>query len=316
MKIGMGFLLLAVAVFAGCSRRDNHRVQGYVEGEFVNVASPLAGQLETLSVARGGKVKAGEPLFALEHGAESATYDEALRRLAEAKAMLADAKVGQRPSEIEAMQAQLDEAEAALVLSEKEFERQSRLVRTGASAPQDLDRARATRDQDRQRVEKMKADLATARLGSRSDQVAAAEANVRAEEAAAARAKWSLDQKKQAAPKSGLVFDTMYREGEWVGAGMPVVSLLPPENVIVRAFVPESWVGSVKPGDAVQVFVDGVKSEFPGRVIYVAPRAEFTPPVIYSNEARQKLVFMVRIGFEPDDAARLNPGQPVDVQFP
>ena len=306
---------MCVLALAGCGREPGRRVQGYVEGEFVFVASPLAGQLDRLDVRRGGNARIGDPLFVLESAAEVAARDEAKERLAEAEASLADARVGQRPSEIESLEAQLEQAAAALEFSEKEFERQNTLEQRGVSAMQELDRARSARDQDLKKKLKLEADLATAKLGARQDQVAAAEANVEARRAALARAEWSLDQKRQAAPKAGLVFDTLYREGEWVGAGMPVVSLLPPENVNVRAYVPESWAGTVRPGREVRVFVDGRDKPLAGTVAYVAPRVEYTPPVIYSNEARQKLSYLVRVEFPPEVAATLNPGQPVDVQL-
>jgi len=204
----------AVAVLlvsVSCARQDPNKVQGYVEGEFVYVASPLAGILESLYVQRGAQVKAGDRLFALESAREKAALDEAERRLAQARANLEDAKKGSRPSEIESLEAQLKQAKAALVLSEKELERQEQLVRSGARALQDLDRARSTRDQDRERVQRLEADLETAHLGSRTDQVLAAEANVRAQDAAVAKAEWDLSQKSQAAPQTGLVFDTLYR---------------------------------------------------------------------------------------------------------
>jgi HlyD family secretion protein len=308
-------IVAAVCTLAGCGREATNHVQGYVEGEFVYVASPLAGQLETLAVARGAQVKKGDLLFALECGAETAQRDEAARRLAQARAQLADAQRGQRPTEIQALEAQLEQAKAADALAEKEFDRQEKLVRTGASAPQELDRARATRDQDRKRIAQLEADLKTARLGSREDQIAAAAAAVRAQEAALAYAEWALAQKQQFAPVSGLVFDTLYRQGEWIAAGRPVVALLPPENVKVRAFVPEARVGGIRYGEAVRVFVDGAAEPLVGKVSFVSPRAEYTPPVIYSRESRQKLVFMVEAVFDVATAAKLHPGQPVDVEF-
>jgi len=308
--------LFAVAgLLAACSRNDSTRVQGYVEGEFVYVASPLAGQLETLAVHRGQEVTPGELLFTLERGAESAQRDEAERKLAQARATLEDAKQGQRPSEIEALQAQLQQAQAAQTLSDKEFLRQEKLVRTGAAAVQELDRARSTRDQDRKRTTRLEADLQTAQLGSRSGQIEAAAANVRALEAALARADWDLAQKQQAAPVAGLVFDTLYQTGEWVAAGRPVVELLPPENVKVRAFVPEGQIGSLRYGDAARVSIDGIATPASGKVSFISPRAEYTPPVIYSQESRGKLVFMVEVKFDAATAATLHPGQPVDVEF-
>lgn len=308
--------LAAAVVLMTCQRPPSDRVQGYVEGEFVYVASPFAGALEALAVRRGQQVHEGEALFALERGSEKAARDEAERRLSQALANLEDARKGKRPTEIESLKAQLKQAQAALRLSRREVVRQEGLTTVpGAAVELEVDRARAARDQDRQRVAQLQADLDTALLGSRSDQVIAAEAEVRAREAALARAEWEFGQKRQQAPKSGLVFDTLYREGEWVPAGRPVVVLLPPENIKVRAFVPEKRLGTIHPGDDVQVAVDGVPKAFPGTVSYISPRAEYTPPVIYSQESRDKLVFMVEIVFDPQSAADLNPGQPVDVQF-
>ena len=308
--------LSAAVVLMACQRPPSDRVQGYVEGEFVYVASPFAGALEALAVRRGQQVREGEALFALERGSEKAARDEAERRLSQALANLEDARKGKRPTEIESLKAQLKQAQAALRLSRREVVRQEGLTTVpGAAVELEVDRARAARDQDRQRVAQLQADLDTALLGSRTDQVIAAEAEVRAREAALARAEWEFGQKRQQAPKSGLVFDTLYREGEWVPAGRPVVVLLPPENIKVRAFVPEKRLGTIHPGDDVQVAVDGVPKAFPGTVSYISPRAEYTPPVIYSQESRDKLVFMVEIVFDPQSTADLNPGQPVDVQF-
>jgi len=311
--IGLGAVMLCSPT--GCSRAEPEAVQGYVEGEFVYVASPLAGALETLDVRRGTQVRAGELLFTLESVSERAARDEAERRLAEARANLEDAKKGKRPSEIAALEAQLKQTRVTLALSEREFLRLKNLFPEGATTEQDLDRARSSRDETKQRVAETEAELQTARLGSRADQIAAAEANVRAQEAALDKAEWNLSQKRQRAPQAGLVFDTLYRAGEWVAAGRPVVALLPPPNIKVRAFVPEPRIGSLRLGDRVQVTVDGAGRPFAGKISFISPRAEFTPPVIYSRESRSKLVFLVEAVFEPDTAANLHPGQPVDVYF-
>ncbi len=218
-------------------------------------------------------------------------------------------------SEIEAVEAQLQQARVALTLAEKELVRQKELSQTEATTAQDLDRTRAAYDQNRQRVAQLTADLETARLGSRQDQIVAAQANVEALEAALAGTQWNLSQTRQAAPQASLVFDTLYRRGEWVPAGRPVVMLLPPENIKVRAFVSEMRVGTIQPGDAVRVMVDGLPGPVAGRVSFISPRAEYTPPVIYSRQGRSKLVFLVEAAFDPNVAADLHPGQPVDVEF-
>ncbi len=315
MPFGFGGLILTLCLLSGCDRKNDHQVQGYVEGEFVYIASPLAGSLEALHVQRGEQVASGDPLFALDDTSEKAARDEARSRLGQARASLEDLKKGKRPSEMESIKAQLGQAQAALALSEKDLARQEELSRSGASTPQDLDRARSTHDQNREKVAQLEADLQTAQLGSRTDQIVAAQANVQALEATLAVAEWNLSQKRQTAPQAGLVFDTMYRQGEWVAAGRPVVALLPPANIKVRAFVPETQVQTLHPGDSVQVVVDGLPGPLAGRISFISPNAEYTPPVIYSRENRGKLVFMIEVTFDPEIAATLHPGQPVDVRL-
>jgi HlyD family secretion protein len=323
IRPALGAVLLAAlaGLPAGCGKgksgggSGSETRQGYVEGEYVYVASPLPGALETLSVARGAKVEAGAPLFALEQGAEEAARTLTAQRLEEGRALLADARKGKRPTEMASLEAQLAQSRSALALSEKEYQRQAGLSGSGASSAQTLDKAKAARDQDEQRIAQLEADLETAGLGAREDQIAAAEANLRALEAALAKAEWDLAQKAQAAPEAGVIFDTLYREGEWVAAGRPVVALLPPGQIKVRAFVPEAEIGAIQIGDAVRVRVDGVGDAFAGRVSFISPSAEYTPPVIYSQETRDKLVFMIEAEFEPEAAAQLHPGQPVDVDF-
>jgi HlyD family secretion protein len=304
-----------LALACSCERRDSGLVQGWVEGEFVHVASPLAGELVKLAVARGGQVAPGDLLFELEDGAEVAARDAAQRRLAQAQADLDDARKGKRPSEIESLEAQVRRATAALALSEQELARQEGLAKSNATATTDVDRARADRDQDVARLAELKADLETARLGEREDLVHAAEEAMKTRAAELARAEWDLAQKRQTATQQALVFDTLFQQGEWVPAGRPVVSLLPPGNVKVRAFVPQARVSTIRPGDPVRVHVDGVASPYPGRVTFIAPQVEYTPPVIFSRESREKLVILVEARFDDATAARLQPGQPVDVAF-
>ena len=137
---------------------------------------------------------------------------------------------------------------------------------------------------------------------------------VSAARAALDQADWRLKQKEVAAPAAGLIFDTLYRAGEWVPAGRPVVRLLPPENVKVRFFVPETEIGRLALGQEVVLHCDGCAADVPAKVIYVSTEAEYTPPVIYSNENRSKLVFMVEARPDAADAPRLKPGLPLDVR--
>lgn len=307
-------LALATLVLAGCGRRAPSAYQGYLEGDFVYLASPLAGRLEALAVQKGARVAAGAPLFTLEQGAELSTLRESAERLRQAQARLADLRKGQRPSELAAVEARLTQARTAAELSGLELERATKLRQTAVLSDDDFDRVRLNHEANTTLIAETAAQLATAQLGARADAIAAAEADAAAAQAALDRAGWAVAQKSQAAPRAGLIYDTLYREGEFVAAAMPVVSLLPPENLKVRFFVPEADFGALKAGDIVQIALTGRAEPIEARISYLSPRPEFTPPVLYNRANRAKLVFMVEaLPVDVAVARDLHPGQPVDV---
>lgn len=303
----------AALLLGSCARRETAGYQGYLEGEFVYVAAPLGGQLEKLAVARGTRVEAGAPLFALEQGSEIAALREAAERLRAAQARLADLQKGARPSELAAADARHAQAIAAAELSRLELERATKLHQTSVMSDDDFDRVRLTHQANLTLVAETGAQRTTAQLGGRADAVAAAESEVAAAQAALDRAGWNVAQKSRAAPAAALVYDTLFREGEFVAAGQPVVALLPPANLKVRFFVPEAEFGALKAGAAVRVALSGQATPLEAHISYLSPKPEYTPPVLYNRENRAKLVFMVEAVFDPAATRDLHPGQPVDV---
>lgn len=304
--------ILLLVTLTGCGKPSPKGWQGYLEGDFIYVAAPLGGQLEKLEVTKGGRVETGTPLFSLEQSAELSAMREAAARLRQSQARLADLKKGQRPSELAGLEAGVARAKTAAELSGRELNRATRLHDTAVLSDDDFDRIRLNHEADTRLVAQSEAELATAQLGARTDAVAAAQADVAAAQAAVDRAGWNVTRKSQAAPRAALVYDTLYREGEYVAAGQPVVSLLPPENIKVRFFVPESEFSALKAGQAVQVDISG-RPRLTAHVSYLSPQPEYTPPVLYNLENRSKLVFMIEALFEPAAARDLHPGQPVNV---
>jgi HlyD family secretion protein len=308
-------LLAALSLLGGCGEKPANYYQGYAEGEFVQVASPRGGRLDRLAVARGGQVKEAELLFALEAEEEAAAVAEAEKQVRQAEERLADLQKGERPTELAAAQARLEQARAARELSRQQWERRKALFAERFVAAEEVDQAATALRRDSEAVAQLEADLATARLGARTDQVEAARAEVGAALARLAQASWALAQKGQGAPAAALVFDTLFEPGEFVPAGRPVVSLLPPGNIKVRFFVPEPAVGTLHVGQPVAVTFDGSGGAIAATISFISPKAEFTPPVIYSRETRAKLVFLVEARPAADDASRLHPGQPVEVRL-
>ena len=170
-------------------------------------------------------------------------------------------------------QASLNNARAA-------FDRASQLAKTGSGTQRDYDTAQAD------------LRIAEARLNSSQTRLA---------------------RRSMASPVTGAVQQVYFRPGEMVPAGRPVVAILPPGNLKVRFFVPESVLPNVSYGDRISVHCDGCAGDIAAKVSFISKSAEFTPPVIYSLDERKKLVFLIEA--LPEQPEKLRLGQPVDVEL-
>ncbi|MBI5256239.1 MAG: HlyD family efflux transporter periplasmic adaptor subunit [Burkholderiales bacterium] len=311
LQAGAAFALLALA---GCQGPPPPAWSGYVEGEYVQVAAPLAGTLATLSVAAGAPVAQGAALFTLEADAEQRAQAEAQARLDAARAQARNTDSGRRDDELAVTRAQLAQARAQAALARSELARQQQLFEQGFIARARLDDASTAAAQGSARVAELEAALRAARLPARPDERQAAQATATAAGEALRQQQWRVAQKAQRAPVAAQVADTYFRVGEWVPAGQPVVSLLPAGAVKARFYVAETEVARLAAGQRVQIHCDGCGTPIAAQITRIATQAEYTPPVIYSNAQRAKLVFMVEARPAAADAARLRPGQPVDVR--
>ncbi len=309
-------LLLTFVLLHACSSKDQDALQGYVEGEFVDVATSLSGRLDSAAVRKGHQIEAGQPLFFLDAEAESAALRQAQMQAQAAESHLQDLQQGRRPQEVDVIKAQLEQAMANEELLASTLRRQEAVFETGGISVEERDVTRAQVELASARVRELQSQLRVARLPAREDQIKAQQAQVAAANAAVEQSAWRLGQKAVKAPTDGLVFDVLYQTGEWIAPGAPVVRLLPPGNSKIRFFVPETLVSSLKVGQSVRVRADGRDADMPAVISYISIVAEYTPPIIYSNENRSKLVFMAEaVPVSPLDAP-LNIGQPVSVFAP
>jgi HlyD family secretion protein len=310
-RIAAAAILLIIA--AGCDRPDQGTWQGYVEAEYTYVAPLAAGRIVALHVQRGDQVEAGQPLFALEDDGERAARDQAAAELAQAQADLADLQKGDRPEELAVIEAQLEEARASLALSAPRLQRREKMVKGSIIGEEELDEAKSAILADRGNIAEYEARLAEAKLSARIDRIVAAEMEVSARKAALAEAEWHLSRRHERAPFAGRVEDVFFRVGETPNAGDGVVSLLAPDLLKLRFFVPEPALSSIAVGQKLAVTCDGCARGLTATISFIARAAEFTPPVIYSLTRREKLVFLVEA--RPDDLSQLwHPGLPVDVR--
>lgn len=307
-------LLLIPALLAGCGDKPPDGWTGYAEAELVYIAPPVAGRLTTLAVRSGEAVAAGQALFELDATPELAADAEALARAQSARAQAQDTDKGRRAPEVAVTRAQLDQARAAERLAGIDLARQQQLLTQGFVAKSRVDDAMTTLTRARARVAELEAALTVAQLPAREDERSAARALADAAQSGRAQTAWRVEQKRQSAPMPARVQDVFMRPGEWVAAGQPVLALLPPANRKARFYVPQSAVGGLKLDATVQLRCDGCGAAIPARISFIAAGPEYTPPVIYSNQQRDKLVFLVEARpLKAEDAERLHPGQPLDV---
>ncbi len=300
-------------LFSACAGAGPLAV-GYVEGEYVLVAPIETAQIVDLAVRRGDRVTQGQALARLEKRDAEIAVAQAAAGLAQAERQLANLQEGRRPEEIASIVASLRSAQAQAAEAERVLERQSDLLKQGIATQAAYDSASTALELNRAKVSELEANLAVAKLPARENEIKAAQAAVGQANAVLESAQWRLGKRVLSIPQSGVVSDIIRNAGEVAGPQAPVLSVLPDGALKLRVYVPETALSSIGVGTVLLVQCDGCGEGMRATVSYVSPDPEFTPPVIYSLENRQKLVYLVEAR-PNDDAWALAPGQIVDVDL-
>ncbi len=289
--------------------------QGYAEADFIKVGPTQQGLLTSLYVARGSRVEKGAPLFDQDDTNDRAARDQTARQLKQAEEQVANLQTGGKPTEIQQAEANLADATATRDKLQADVRRNEDLVKVGGVSKQQFDDQRADLRSAVARVQGLEAAVTQLRAPmGREGEIKAQQQLVESLRAAVAMAQWRIDQRHVTAPVAGVVADVLARPGETIPAGGAVVSLLPSENIFVRFFVPEPRLAEVHSGDKVTLLCDRCPADFTATVSFISPQAEYTPPVIYSEASRAKLVYMVEARPPRERASLINPGQPIAVR--
>ena len=305
----VGLVIVALVILIPRLGRTE-TLTGYIEGEPLYLAAPVAGTVTSMYVARGDTVAAGARLFVVDPQQVASARDQAAAEVAAAQAQAQDVRKGQRPVELAVLEADIAAAEATARDADARFRRVSTRADKGFESKAALDEARASAQAARATVTAARKQRDAAALGAREDQIRAADARVNQAAAGLTGATARVADVAPTAPSDARVEDVFFQQGEWAPANQPILSLLPDERIKVRFFVPERSLAAYRVGRTVSFGCDGCAKGLTARIAYVSPRPEFTPPVIYSREARDRLVYLV----EARPSIRLNPGQPVDVE--
>ncbi len=285
--------IFAAAFLVSCSDASEERLSGYVEAETLYMAPQESGVIENIQVNEGDRVEAGDVLFRMK--ADRVLYQA---EQAEAAAMAAR----KRANDDGSLSKAVAEAEANLNRIAGDFARTQKLYRDGYVAKARFDTDRAALTAAEAQVERARAEKE------------AAQEEYQSVEAQAGLAKQRVDDLAVSAPQAGSVERIYRRAGEVAAAGDPVVALLPPNNLKLKFYAPERMLSSFAPGNEVSFRCDGCDGGLKARITYVAAEPQFTPPVIYSLDERDKLVFLVEA--RPLAPEGLRPGLPVDIAIP
>jgi HlyD family secretion protein len=306
LAMGMTVLLLAAgAVHAWRLSRQQGPGPGFVSGNGrieaveIDIATKLPGRLTEVLADEGDLVRAGEVLARMDASSLHAQKSESLARERQARDAVAgaQAQLAMRRSDQAAAAAQMALRESELDAARRRLARSTVLAQAGAASLQEL-------DDDRARVNGMRATLMAARAqldaaGATVDaaraQVVQGRSAVEAAVATTARIDADLRDEELLAPRAGRVQYRVAQAGEVLGAGGKVLNLIDLKDVYMTFFVPETAAGRIALGTEVRLVLDTAPGfVVPATVTYVASSAQFTPKSVETASERQKLMFRVK----------------------
>lgn len=288
---------------------------GNVDIRQVDLGFRVAGRLAALTVDEGSTVREGDVLGRLDDEPYRRALAGSEAALESARARYALLKAGSRAEDIAQAAAQVDQAQASLVLAQSNYERAAKLRDGGATSERQYDQSLGQRDADAAALRSARDALARARNGNRVQDIQQARAEADRAEAAVAQARLSVEDCVLRAPSGGVVMTRAVEPGAMLGAGATALTVSLTRPVWVRAYVDEPSLGRVQPGEAVALFADTLpEHSFHGHVGYISPTAEFTPKSVETPNLRTDLVYRLRIVVDDADES-LRQGMPVTVKI-
>jgi membrane fusion protein YbhG len=308
-------LTLRFTLFGG-NRNGEIDASGTVEATEAQLGFQSPGRIESIRVHEGDVVHAGDTLAALDRAELLARRSQAAAQAVAARALLTELQSGSRSEEVVQAQQGLRAANDRLADAQRELERTRRLFEAGALSQEQYDKARLQVDvlTSQQSQAQQQAQLVV--TGPRRERIEAQRATVTSAEAQVRQIDATLANAVIRAPFGGVVTVKDREEGETVGAGAPVLTIMNLDDRWVRIYVPENRVGAMHLGDSARISADTYPDRhYGGTVAFIASQAEFTPRNVQTQEERVKLVYAVKIRITADSTYDLKPGLPADVRL-
>jgi HlyD family secretion protein len=309
---------ILILFLAGCGDGSNGGIaaSGTVEATDADLGFQMAGRIESILVREGDSVRAGQEVAFLDREELTARRQGAEAQYQGALALLQEMERGFRPEEVEEGRAALRQAMVKRDDARRDQERARILFDGGAISQETMDKAEtafqvaeAAVDQARQRVQLLEE-------GARAERIAAQRAMVRQAEASIAQIEASIRNAVVTVPFAGVVTVRHREPGETVSPGLPVVTVMDPEDRWVRIYVREDRIGEVRIGQAATISADTYPGRtYGGEVVFLSNEAEFTPRNVQTTEERVKLVYAVKVRITDDPSHDLKVGVAADVSL-
>lgn len=315
-KISLSLGLFSLII--SCDHGHKKYYPGYVACDTTYLASPYSGELKLITVERGELVKKNQLLFKLDPNPQQLNIKQFANDLLQARQLGEDLKQPRRTPEINAIKAQIAEVNAQIQLAKIRVQRYTALYQKNAIDRDHLDEIVANYTQLIKLKEQYSANLVLAEDGSRINLIQAQMEAINSLTEKVNLAKWALSQKTMYAPDDGIIFDTYYNLGEFVAASKPVLSVLTPEHVYIEFFVPAAMLIQLRIKQQIYFNIENSAKRYSATINYISPEAEFVPPLVYSRENQDKIVFRIQAALNYGSKIVFNqfkPGQPITVIF-
>jgi HlyD family secretion protein len=325
------FVVVAVA-FGACQESapaTGARVSGQADATEVQVAPEVGGRIIEMTIAEGDRVKAGDMVarldtrdvdLALQRAHAERSQVDAQLRLLQAGARGED--VRQAEAQVAAASADVAAAQSDLAAAETDLQRFEKLLASNSGSQKQRDDAATRRDMASDRVRAARAretgareGVARLRAGSRREEVEAARARVAGVDAQIATLEKTRNDATVIAPIGGIVTERLLDQGEMVAPRAPIAVIADLDHAWAEVFVDEPTIPRIRLGQAATVFTDAGGPGLPGKVSYIASKAEFTPRNVQTAEDRSKLVYRVRVAVD-NSKGILKQGMPVEADIP
>jgi len=292
------------------------RLYGNIDIRQVELSFHDPEHILVMSVKEGERVKKDQLLATQDLERFQYALDIAKAHWEEQQQVVARLESGSRPEDIKKALADVNAAKAAVKFAEKEFKRQTALVKKRLASKESVDRSKAELDQARARLKALHELLKLAQIGPRIEDILAAKSRLKADASSVKLAKKILQDAHMLAPHAGIIQDRILEPGDMADAHTPVYTLALTDPVWARVFVSENQLGKLKQGMSAQIFTDSYPDKhYTGWVGFISPTAEFTPKTVETTELRSSLVYQVRVfACNPQNELRL--GMPVTVSIP